>query len=177
MSFLKVPDDITTSSGTILHYFCAISYVEGVQTLLQEPFKCDPNVQNKNKFSPILIAAKENNFDIVNVLLEFQADPNSQYSLSKMTPLYLILSKYHISRRSQTCMVIRNLMSAGADPKIVNAGGEAPAHIVVQIQDIQMMRGKRVPPWRSRYFFFKMAQKIFTSVQLHYFIIDLQGVN
>ena len=110
MSFLKVPDDITTSSGTILHYFCAISYVEGVQTLLQEPFKCDLNVQNKNKFSPILIAAKENNFDIVNVLLEFQADPNSQDSLSKMITLYLILS-----RRSQTCMVIRNSY-CGSDP-------------------------------------------------------------
>ena len=30
-------------------------------------------------------------------------------------------------------------MAAGADPRLVNAGGEAPAHIVVQIQDIQMM--------------------------------------
>ena len=136
---IDIEDDITTSPGIILHYFCAINYVEGVQILLQEPFLCDPNVQNKNRFSPILIAAKENNFDIVNVLLEHQADPNSQDSLSKMTPLHLILSKYHISRRHQTCAVIRNLMSAGADPKKVNAGGEAPAHIVVQIQDIQMM--------------------------------------
>ena len=30
-------------------------------------------------------------------------------------------------------------MAAGADPRVVNSGGEAPAHIVVQIQDIQMM--------------------------------------
>ena len=34
---------------------------------------------------------------------------------------------------------ISNLMAAGADPRVVNSGGEAPAHIVVQIQDIQMM--------------------------------------
>ena len=136
---IDLEDDIITSPGTILHYFCAINYVEGVQMLLQEPFLCDPNVENKNKFSPILIAAKENNFDIVNLLLEFHANPNSQDPLLRMTPLHLILSKYHISRRNQTCTVIQNLMSAGADPKIVNAGGEAPAHIVVQIQDIQMM--------------------------------------
>ena len=30
-------------------------------------------------------------------------------------------------------------MAAGADPRLVNAGCETPAHIVVQIQDIQMM--------------------------------------
>ena len=107
--------------------------------LLQEPFQCDPNKENKNCFSPILIAAKEKHFQIVKMLLDFHADPNSQHQPSGMTPLHMILSNYHISRRNETCSIIRSLMTAGADPKIVNAGGESPAHIVVQIQDIQML--------------------------------------
>jgi len=32
---IDLEDDIITSPGTILHYFCAINYVEGVQILLQ----------------------------------------------------------------------------------------------------------------------------------------------
>ena len=113
--------NIITSPGTIIHYFCAINYDEGVQMLLQEPFLCDANVQNKNKFSPILVAAKENNFDIVNLLLEFHADPNSQDSLSRMTPLHLILSKYHISRRNETCTV-----------KIMNFGNNIMFRLVLK---------------------------------------------
>ena len=79
--------------------------------------------------------------------MEANADANSQDPLSRMTPLHLILMKYHLQRKNDTIQVelpesqvilplqaVSSLMSAGADPCLVNAAGESPAHIVVQTQ-------------------------------------------
>ena len=77
---------------------------------------CDPNTKNKNGFTPILLAAKENHFQIIGRLLEAGASPNCQDPLtrweeawltnpSRMTPLHLVLTKYNIRRQAETVQV------------------------------------------------------------------------
>ena len=73
--------------------------------LTQEPFLCDPNTKNRNAFTPLLVAAKENHFEVMDILLGAGADPNSQDPLSGMTPLHLVVCKYHTQRRLPTCQV------------------------------------------------------------------------
>ena len=73
--------------------------------LIQEPFLCDPNTKNRNAFTPLLVAAKENHFEVMDILLGAGADPNSQDPLSGMTPLHLVVCKYHTQRRLPTCQV------------------------------------------------------------------------
>ena len=66
---------------------------------------------NENKHSPLLVAAKENHFDAMELLIQSGADPNSQDPLSGMTPLHLVLCKYHTQRRVPTCQVEQTLRS------------------------------------------------------------------
>ena len=72
----------------------------------QEPFLCDPDTKNRNKFTPLLVAAKENHFEVMELLLQAGADPNTQDPLSGMTPLHLVVCKYHTQRRVPTCQVL-----------------------------------------------------------------------
>ena len=81
--------------------------MEGVSCLLDEPFLCDPDVKNKNGFSPLLVASKENNLKIISLLLEAGADPNTREPSAGMTSLHLVLSKYHVNRRKDTCEAIK----------------------------------------------------------------------
>ena len=74
--------------------------------VIQEPFLCDPDTQNKNKFTPLLVAAKENHFEVMELLLQAGANPNTQDPLSGMTPLHLVVCKYHTQRRVPTCQVM-----------------------------------------------------------------------
>ena len=54
---LENEDNLRTSPGTVLHYFARINYIDGVKILLKEPFLVFPNTINKNKLSPLWIAA------------------------------------------------------------------------------------------------------------------------
>ena len=54
---LENEDHLRTSPGTVLHYFARINYIDGVKILLKEPFLVFPNTINKNKLSPLWIAA------------------------------------------------------------------------------------------------------------------------
>ena len=54
---LEYEDKLSTSPGTILHYFARINYIEGVKILLKEPFLVFRNTINKNGLSPLWIAA------------------------------------------------------------------------------------------------------------------------
>ena len=71
----------------------------------QEPFLCNPDTRNRNKFTPLLVAAKENHFEAMELLLQAGANPNTQDPLSGMTPLHLVVCKYHTQRRVPTCQV------------------------------------------------------------------------
>ena len=54
---LEYEDTLRTSPGTVLHYFSRINYIDGVKTLLKEPFLVYRNAINKNGLSPLWIAA------------------------------------------------------------------------------------------------------------------------
>ena len=85
--------------------------------VIQEPFLCDPDTQNRNKFTPLLVAAKENHFEVMELLLQAGANPNTQDPLSGMTPLHLVVCKYHTQRRVPTCQVmISSFLDAIASP-------------------------------------------------------------
>ena len=54
---LEYEDTLSTSPGTVLHYFARINFVDGVKILLKEPFLVYRNTINKNGLSPLWIAA------------------------------------------------------------------------------------------------------------------------
>lgn len=72
---VELEDRIETSPGTVLHYFVCLNYLEGVKDLLKEPFLLFVSYLNKNRFSPLLLAAWYNHAKIGVALLENGANP------------------------------------------------------------------------------------------------------
>lgn len=57
----EVQDTIPTSPGTLLHYFACLNYVDGVKTLLDDPYRVYHSKLNKNGLTPLWIASWYNN--------------------------------------------------------------------------------------------------------------------
>ena len=53
--------------------------------------------------------------------------------MSGVNSFFSINTLRSTNKKTLSDQVISSLMAAGADPRLVNAGGEAPAHIVVQV--------------------------------------------
>ena len=73
--FLTKEDFLLTSPGTILHYFSCLNYLEGVRTLLRDPYNVYHSPVNKNGLSPLFIASVFNNIDV--------GTENKQYLVSR----------------------------------------------------------------------------------------------
>eukprot|EP00094_Tigriopus_californicus_P001992 TCALIF_01920-PA protein Name:"Similar to ANK2 Ankyrin-2 (Homo sapiens)" AED:0.42 eAED:0.42 QI:11/0.75/0.4/0.8/1/1/5/0/1087 len=136
---LEIEDTISTSPGTILHYFAALNLVEGARTLLSYPFQIDPNFKNKNGYSPLVIAAFYNHITLGGILLDNKANPNDKDPNTEDTALHFAIYGYHLDRVDETCKFIGKLLENGANPKLTSKSGEAPMHMVIGTLDFRLM--------------------------------------
>ena len=76
-------------------------------------------------YTSLIEAADKMHFDVVQVLLEHDADINLQNTDGK-TPLYWVLS--HYSRNGKSVDMVQRLLERGADPNICKADHTSPLH-------------------------------------------------
>ena len=71
--FMEIEDELPTSPGLLLHYFTCLNHLEGVKTLLKEPFLVSANTLNKNKLSALWIASWHNKtkLGILTIVISF----------------------------------------------------------------------------------------------------------
>ena len=136
---LEIEDRLETSPGLVLHYFTCLNHVEGVKSILNEPFLVNPNALNKNQLSALWIASWYNMTTLGRVLLEFQADPNVKDAQVGYTPLHNAILGYHIQRVEETCSFLDALLESGADPKAVDKSGETAPHLSIGTLDFRIM--------------------------------------
>ena len=98
--------DNNGSNGLMLA--CQEGHTQLVELLLKE--KADPNVQNNNQFTPLLIACSRKivNLKIVQLLLQYGADPNAKIHITGATPLFVAVN----FGQPEIC---RELIKAGAN--------------------------------------------------------------
>jgi ankyrin repeat protein len=83
--------------------------------------KADVNKGDFENWRPIHVAAEAGRADMVKLLLENEADPNSTATQTAQTPLY-IAAVYGFTE------VARNLLAAHANPNLNNSRGVSPLH-------------------------------------------------
>jgi ankyrin repeat protein len=134
---VELEDNIKHGPGTILNYFSAMNYFDGVKILMEEPFLVSARTLNKLKMSALLIATHYNNTRVGMLLLQHGADPLISDS-DGQTPLHMAIDKYTQSRAEETCNFIDALIEKGADPKAVDNSGETPAHMATKTLDFRV---------------------------------------
>jgi len=101
---------------TDLHKAAFDGNVEEVKKLLKKG--ADPNVQDKDGWTPLHLAASEGHVDVAKLLLEHGADPNAQDKHGN-TPLHDAAFEGHVG-------IVKLLLDHGADPTAKNKDGDTP---------------------------------------------------
>lgn len=105
------------NEDTILHYACQLKSVEFVKLLLK--FGANPNIKNKENFTPVFEAIRSEDVEILKVLIDAGADINmiihtTRGFLSWSSPL-----RYAYSRNSKAGVeMFTTLLFSGANPNI-----------------------------------------------------------
>ena len=118
-----VLSDSSKTPSTALYEATCIGYGELVQLLLDAG--AEPDLENRDGFTPLLRSAQNGNKEVVKLLLERGADPNkASASKYKYTPLYWAARYGHKE-------LVKLFLDAGADPNKAICLGNTPLHIAV----------------------------------------------
>ena len=96
----------------------------------------DVNYKDGEGFTPIYTAARENNPDIVKILLDYGANPDEQLT----TPGYSIKNNTALTRtvEKQDFETIQVLVEHGANINIPNENGETALYLAVEHQNVEI---------------------------------------
>lgn len=90
----------------------------------------DVNATNVYGETPILLAVKKNNFELVKLLLNSGANPNVSFGGYEITPLKIAASNGNFD-------IVKILLQAGANPNASNQEGETAASMLSEYKDIE----------------------------------------
>ena len=95
----------------------------------------DLNCLNCYGYSPLHIASKKGNLQIVNKLLEAKADPNPKNVITEYSssPLHLAIKKGHLQ-------IIRRLLSAKADLNVLDRERYSPLHLATYYGELDVVK-------------------------------------
>jgi cytohesin len=105
---------------TALHHAAAGGHAAAVEYLLSPAVAADPRAARDNDFTPLHAAAMFGHTEACAALLAAGAVVNAQTSPQKYAPLHSAAFAGHVA-------TIRLLLDHGADPRLLNYRGEAPA--------------------------------------------------
>lgn len=107
--------------------------------------KINPNIQNNNKFTALMFASKCFDFEIIKLLLDYNADPN-MVDFYGSTPL-LIYCDYSLKMFSPICSnntnsmkIIKLLLKYNTDPNIKNHDGSNILMSVIKYTDVKIIK-------------------------------------
>ena len=87
----------------------------------------NPNITDKYGSSPILLAARKNDFKAIELLKKYGANPNIQNN-SKDSVLHRLLNKHNDK-------LVKNLLKGGAAPNLADISGNTPLHRAVHLDN------------------------------------------
>ena len=134
---------------TPLHYVCVSGCLGIVKILLKA--KANPNIQDVHGATPLVLMLSDNKegfedppnqYEIVDALLQAQADPNIANKVENYTPLVLAVSK------GKTDIVAR-LLRGKANPHLQTNKGATPLHIATiygHVEIIKILLKEKVDP-------------------------------
>tara|TARA_R110000868_G_scaffold346617_7_gene607732 strand:+ start:1135 stop:2577 length:1443 start_codon:yes stop_codon:yes gene_type:complete len=93
--------------------------------------KINPNQQNTEGCTALLIAAQLNNAEIVELLIKHGADVNAIHDKTKVTPLYIAAQLNHID-------TVRLLLNNKADHNLRGHESATPLHIASQMGSLEV---------------------------------------
>ncbi|WP_342273367.1 ankyrin repeat domain-containing protein [Spiroplasma endosymbiont of Acasis viretata] len=100
---------------------------------LNENFKIDSNIEDKETFcSPLYYAVNNNNIEIVKLLLENDADINEQ-DINGSTPLHWAIECNNIE-------IVKLLLENDADINAQDINGCAPLHWAIECNNIEIVK-------------------------------------
>ncbi|KAH7143369.1 ankyrin repeat-containing domain protein [Fusarium sp. MPI-SDFR-AT-0072] len=80
-----------------------------------------------NKYTALILAAKADQSEIVNILVNHKANINAQTNAETNE-----LSALHVAAKLESPVTILNLLLRGADPEVVTLDGDTPLHFAVR---------------------------------------------
>ncbi|AXY04464.1 ankyrin repeat protein [Fowlpox virus] len=122
---INFKDDI---GNTALHYAC--DYRNGLN-MVRHLIKngADINIENDYGTTPLACAVSTRNIELVSILLDSGADPNSSSSSSIGTKVL------HTAVGSGNFNIAKELIESGADPNIGDKAGVTPLHVAAIDED------------------------------------------
>jgi hypothetical protein len=136
---VKYPQHVNTSGGRYVSPLVAALAGKHFQTAeLLRLNGADPNVQRYQDNTPLHSAACCQDVEMVQVLLNLEADVNIRND-SGMTPLNYI-SIVDLGSRQSLANVARLLLDRGADPNARNTWGWTPLHTATFKEQIELIR-------------------------------------
>lgn len=120
------------NEDTILHYACQLKSVEFVKLLLK--FGANPNIKNKENFTPVFEAIRSEDVEILKVLIDAGADINMIIHTTKGFLSWSSPLRYAYSRNSKAGVeMFTTLLFSGANPNIQdNITKETILHYVAE---------------------------------------------
>ena len=115
-----------------LHQLCASEDATSSQVQQFLEFGADINGMHTDVGSPLMVAARHSNIEVVSVLLEAGAAVNAKDEYGE-TPLHGAASW------NENPEVISVLLKAGADVNAKDESGETPLHVAVFTQDPEVI--------------------------------------
>jgi hypothetical protein len=85
----KLPEEkmdvlVDSELGSVLHYFAAVDYAQGIRKLTSTPYEHPPELENCEGVTPLLVAIKSHSFVAMLQLLDLQCFVGS-YNFDKNT--------------------------------------------------------------------------------------------
>jgi hypothetical protein len=108
----RFPAIVDAELGSVLHYFAAINYAEGIGKLASAPYHHPPDLPNERGHTPVLIGIQTKSFDAVRQLLDFDLDVNRPCRLLiRLTPLQRIQKKLSTTSDPKTKAILNRMIN------------------------------------------------------------------
>ena len=130
------PNFLDSIKETPLHYAVRNANTKIMQCLIA--LNANPNIQNEDGFTPLHLCCHHKRaqtklsriLEMVNILLQANADPNMQTSCSGATSLHFACSNGYLE-------IIMVLLKAKADPNVQDFHGTTPLVLVLSVDDLK----------------------------------------